>query len=212
MGYNAGLFAPGRTSDRSKSDVGDSSREHLIVGHSLLLGHARAVRLYRAEFKEAAGGQIGATLNGNPSRLRPLPHPPPATDFKTGDWTEPFDPSDPLDIAAAERKLEFSISWFADPINFGDYPQSLKTQYGDRLPVWTPQESALVKGSNDFYGMNHYTANYVKHLATPAPLDDVNGNVEMTFINKAGECIGPETQSVWLRPHLICWCDATWKR
>lgn len=49
--------------------------------------------------------------------------------------------------------------------------------------------------------MNHYTANYIKHRDTPAPLEDVNGNVEMTFINKAGDCIGPETQSVWLRPH-----------
>lgn len=64
LGYNTGLFAPGRTSDRTKSEEGDSSREHLIAGHSLLLGHARAVKLYRAEFKEKAGGQIGATLNG----------------------------------------------------------------------------------------------------------------------------------------------------
>lgn len=67
--------------------------------------------------------------------------------------------------------------------------------------MWTQEEAELVKGSNDFYGMNHYTANYVKHVDTPAPLDDVNGNVDMTFINKAGDCIGPETQSVWLRPH-----------
>lgn len=64
LGYNTGLFAPGRCSDRTKSAEGDSSREHLIAAHSLLLAHARAVRLYRAEFKEKAGGQIGITLNG----------------------------------------------------------------------------------------------------------------------------------------------------
>jgi len=36
-------------------------------------------------------------------------------------------------------------------------------QLGDRLPTFTEEEVALVKGSNDFYGMNHYTANYIRH-------------------------------------------------
>ncbi|TGZ83469.1 glycoside hydrolase family 1 protein [Ascodesmis nigricans] len=181
LGYNVGAFAPGRTSDRSKSKEGDSTTEHLIVGHSILLGHARAVKAYRDDFKSQTGGQIGITLNG--------------------DWTEPWDPSDPLDIAACERKLEFAISWFADPIYFGDYPASMRTQYGSRLPTFTPEESALIKGSNDFYGMNHYTANYIKHRDTPPADDDVAGNLDMSFENKLGESIGPETQSVWLRPH-----------
>ena len=63
------------------------------------------------------------------------------------------------------------------------------------------ERASAVRGSNDFYGMNHYTANYVKHVDTPAPLDDNLGNLELSFVNKAGDCIGPETQSVWLRPH-----------
>lgn len=133
-----------------------------------------------------------------PPRSRSAPTNPPP-----GDWTEPWDPSDPLDIEAAERKLEFAISWFADPVYFGKYPESMRAQLGDRLPEFTPEESALVKGSNDFYGMNHYTANYVKHLDTPAALDDNLGNLECSFYNKAGDCIGPETQSVWLRPHPV---------
>jgi beta-glucosidase len=64
LGYNVGLFAPGRCSDRSKSAEGDSSREPWIVGHSLLLAHANAVKVYREEFKARDGGQIGITLNG----------------------------------------------------------------------------------------------------------------------------------------------------
>lgn len=64
LGYSTGLFAPGRTSDRSKSAVGDSSTEPWIVGHSLLLAHASAVKAYREEFKPADKGQIGITLNG----------------------------------------------------------------------------------------------------------------------------------------------------
>jgi len=64
LGYNTGLFAPGHTSDRSKSPVGDSSRECWIVGHNFLLAHGTAVKIYREEFKPKNGGEIGITLNG----------------------------------------------------------------------------------------------------------------------------------------------------
>ena len=76
----------------------------------------------------------------------------------------------------------------------------MRKQLGDRLPEWTPEEVELVKGSNDFYGMNHYCANYIRHKDTePAPEDHV-GNMDILYQNKKGEWIGPETQSVWLRP------------
>lgn len=77
----------------------------------------------------------------------------------------------------------------------------MRAQLGDRLPRFTPAEAALVKGSNDFYGMNHYCANYIRHKTTPAPADDFAGNLDILMENRAGESIGPETQSVWLRPH-----------
>ena len=35
----------------------------------------------------------------------------------------------------------------------------MKEMLGDRLPEFTPQELAVVKGSSDFYGMNTYTTN-----------------------------------------------------
>jgi beta-glucosidase len=133
--------------------------------------------------------------------------------FCAGDWTEPWDPEDHLDVEACERKLEFAISWFGDPVYFGKYPDSMRKQLGDRLPEFTPEEAELVKGTNDFYGMNHYTANYIKHLNAPAAEDDHLGNLECHFYNKAGDCIGPETQSVWLRPHpegfrkLLIWLN-----
>jgi beta-glucosidase len=65
LGYNTGLFAPGHTSDRTKSAVGDSSRECWITGHNFLIAHGTAVKIYREEFKPKNGGQIGITLNGN---------------------------------------------------------------------------------------------------------------------------------------------------
>lgn len=73
LGYNTGLFAPGHTSDRSKSAVGDSSRECWIVGHNFLVAHGTAVKIYREEFKAEQGGQIGITLNGMFSAFQSLP-------------------------------------------------------------------------------------------------------------------------------------------
>jgi len=182
LGYNTGFFAPGHTSDRTKSEVGDSSKEPWIAGHNMLVAHGRAVKAYREDFKpQSNGGEIGITLNG--------------------DATYPWDPEDPADIEACDRKIEFAISWFADPIYFGDYPESMRKQLGDKLPAFTDEERALVKDSNDFYGMNHYTANYIKHKKTEAAADDFLGNLETLFDSKHGDCIGEETQSFWLRPN-----------
>jgi beta-glucosidase len=84
LGYGRGVFAPGRSSDRGRSPEGNSSTEPWMyvyylyylyaigllisphrVGHSVILSHAYAVKLYREEFKAAQGGQIGITLNGD---------------------------------------------------------------------------------------------------------------------------------------------------
>lgn len=68
LGYSVGQFAPGHTSNRDKSPVGDSSTEPWIVGHHILLAHATAVKIYREEFKAKDGGEIGITLNGKSGR------------------------------------------------------------------------------------------------------------------------------------------------
>ena len=65
LGYGRGVFAPGRSSDRARSEEGDSSTEPWIVAHNLILSHAAAVKVYREEFKPAQQGQIGITLNGD---------------------------------------------------------------------------------------------------------------------------------------------------
>lgn len=64
LGYSLGQFAPGRTSDRTKCPEGDASTEPWIVGHNLLIAHGSAVKVFRDEFKDKIGGQIGITLNG----------------------------------------------------------------------------------------------------------------------------------------------------
>ncbi|PFH60610.1 hypothetical protein XA68_10666 [Ophiocordyceps unilateralis] len=194
LGYGVGNFAPGRSSDRA----GDSTTEPWIAGHTILLAHGRAARAYHGDFAARDGGEIGIVLNG--------------------DAVFPWDIADEADAAACQRKLEFTIGWFADPIFLGDYPASMRAQLGDRLPVFTPDEAALVRGSCDFYGMNHYTANYVRHRACDPDPRDYTGNVDLLFHNKRGDCIGPETQSSWLRPcapafrHLLVWISRRYGR
>ncbi|KAF9879222.1 Beta-glucosidase 1B [Colletotrichum karsti] len=180
-GYNKGIHAPGRSSDRSVSEEGDSSRECWIVGHSLLLAHATAVKIYREEFQEEDGGEIGITLYG--------------------EWGEPWDSDDERDHHARDRFLDFGLPWFADPIYHGHYPQSMRDQLGNRLPSFTPEEVDLVKGSNDFFGLDYYTSAFVKHRDAPPTPEDYSGNVERLQENSKGESIGPETESPWLRSH-----------
>lgn len=60
------------------------------------MSHTRAVLLYNREFKTSQQGQIGISLNG--------------------DYYEPWDERDSKDRAAAQRRMEFHVGWFADPI------------------------------------------------------------------------------------------------
>ena len=183
LGYGIGKHAPGRTSDRNVNPEGDSSTEPWLAGHTLLVAHGAAVKMYRDEFaqKYSGGGQIAITLNG--------------------DYGYPYDEDSPEDIKAVQTKLEFAIGWFADPVYLGDYPQSMKDQLGDRLPKFTEEEIHNIKGSNDFYGQNHYCSHYIRALKGPAALTDIEGNLECLPKNSKGELVGPQTNSPWLWPN-----------
>lgn len=126
LSYGQGIFAPGKASRKTTYKA----------GHHLLLGHARAYRVYDQEFRATQKGQLGITNNC--------------------DWREPLTDS-PKDKAAAQRALEFFLGWFTDPLYFGDYPASMRERVGAALPEFSAEEKALLKGSLDFLGLNHYT-------------------------------------------------------
>jgi len=44
-----------------------------------------------------------------------------------------------------------------EPLVYGDYPISMKTNAGVRIPAFTPRESEQLKDSFDFIGVNYYT-------------------------------------------------------
>ncbi|TFL04985.1 glycoside hydrolase family 1 protein [Pterulicium gracile] len=191
IGYGYGRFAPGRTSERSRSAEGDSSTEPYIVAHNELVAHAHVVKLYRDQYKRQQGGQIGITLNG--------------------DWCMPYDDS-PENIAAAQRSLDFHIGWYADPVYLGtDYPESMRKLLRDRLPRFTDEELALVKGSSDFYGMNTYTTK----LCMDGGNDEFQGNVKTTFTRPDGTQLGNQAHCSWLQdyaPGFRALLNYLWKR
>ena len=50
-----------------------------------------------------------------------------------------------------------------DPLTKGDYPLSMKTLVGNRLPKFTKEQAKAVKGSFDFIGLNYYSARYAQN-------------------------------------------------
>nr|AAL14713.1 beta-glucosidase isozyme 2 precursor [Oryza sativa Japonica Group] len=174
-GYGKGVFAPGRCSSYvSKScGVGDSSREPYLVAHHIHLSHAAAVQLYRTKYQPTQKGQIGMVV---------VTH-----------WFVPYDNSD-ADRGAVQRSLDFIYGWFMDPIVHGDYPGTMRGWLGNRLPEFTPEQSAMVKGSYDFIGVNYYTTYYAKSIPPPNSNElsyDLDNRANTTGFRN-GKPIGPQ--------------------
>eukprot|EP01121_Diplochlamys_sp_Union-15-3_P013607 TRINITY_DN4252_c0_g1_i1.p1 TRINITY_DN4252_c0_g1~~TRINITY_DN4252_c0_g1_i1.p1 ORF type:complete len:506 (-),score=89.67 TRINITY_DN4252_c0_g1_i1:15-1490(-) len=182
LGYGSGIHAPGRCSDRTICPEGDSKTEPYIVSHNVLRAHAHTVNLYRQKYSNQKG-IIGITLNC--------------------DWTVPLTQS-AADQEAAERHLIWQLSWYADPIFFGDYPEIMKQYVGSRLPTFTAQEKQLLKGSHDYFGLNHYTSVFA--AAPQSPIVNSTGwNDDQrsitSYTDKEGKLIGPAADSPWL--HVV---------
>lgn len=157
--------------------------EQLKVGHNMLLAHARAVALYRKKYADL-GGKLSLNLNSA--------------------WAEPA--SDSMnDATAAANAMDEELGWFADPVFTGDYPRSMRSRLGYFLPQFTEEQKAQIKGSVDFFALNHYTSYYVKHVPAPVAASQlgIGGKPqpwEITlFAESSKEPIGKEAQSNWLR-------------
>ncbi|KAF5752685.1 hypothetical protein HS088_TW01G00601 [Tripterygium wilfordii] len=178
-GYADGSFAPGRCSSYiANCSTGNSATEPYIAGHHLLLSHAAAVKLYKQKYQATQKGQIGITI---------LSH-----------WFVPKN-NTLSDIEAASRGLDYFFGWFGHPVVYGDYPKSIRSIAGDRLPKFTEAESKLVKGSFDFLGLNYFTTNYLQYV----PLNPVNTSFtsdrQLAFsFDKNGVPIGTPTSMIWL--------------
>ena len=103
------------------------------------------------------------------------------------DFGEPYDINNPDDLTAVENKVQFMLGWFANPIVNGDYPDVMKAQSGGRMPAFTPDEVTLIKGSYDFFGLNHYTTTYTRLNKDMKNQDWISDRlIEETFVNATG--------------------------
>ena len=123
-----------------------------VAAHNLLLAHGFAVQKFR---DGGYSGEIGIANNC--------------------DWREPLT-SDPLDVEASERALQFFYGWYTDPLYTGEYPELMRSRLGKRLPEFSADEKKMLIGSTDFLGLNHYTSSYVSGYPPRDAGNEVVGN------------------------------------
>ncbi|KAI3506625.1 hypothetical protein L1887_21185 [Cichorium endivia] len=143
-GYDAGFTPPGRCSSPFgyiNCSRGNSTSEPYLAAHHLLLAHASAIRLYWKKYKAVQNGFVGINL------------------FTY--WFEPYT-NTTEDVKATQRANDFYLGWFLNPLVNGDYPEIVKKNAGSRIPRFTKLESEKIKGSFDFFGINHYSSVYIK--------------------------------------------------
>ncbi|RZB62813.1 Beta-glucosidase 12, partial [Glycine soja] len=114
-------------------------------------------------------------------------------------WFEAYS-NNKLDKYAAQRAIDFMFGWFMEPLTSGNYPQSMRSLLGRRLPKFTKQQVKLINGSFDFLGLNYYTSNYVVNapkLSNGKPNYATDSNANLTT-QRNGTPIGPMAASNWL--------------
>ncbi|KAL4712819.1 hypothetical protein ACJJTC_011889 [Scirpophaga incertulas] len=157
-----------------------------LCAKNLLVAHANAYHIYNNEFKAKFGGVIGITVSAH--------------------W---YEPETENDSEIADQTMQFEWGQYLHPIfsESGDFPVSMKEKIAtksaaqsfarSRLPEFTADEVALVKGSSDFLGLNHYTTYLVNNKTSdinsvPSYYDDLGGTRYQSEDWKAAA-------SIWLK-------------
>ncbi|PNF16841.1 Myrosinase 1 [Cryptotermes secundus] len=119
-----------------------------LAVHSILLAHAKTYHMYRREFWAKQQGNMSLALNSR--------------------WFEPKTNSTE-DVQSAQRAIQFYLGLYAHPIfsQEGDYPKLVKDRiaqksldegfFRSRLPKFTKEQISHIRGTFDFFGLNHYT-------------------------------------------------------
>ncbi|XP_021959023.1 lactase-like protein [Folsomia candida] len=134
-GYITGTHAPGHK----------NINQAVNCIRNVIKSHARVYRLYDRVFRPYQGGKVGMSLFSY--------------------WLEPKDPKNPAHQKVAEYWMQIMWGIFAFPIVFGDYNEETKQLLGKfkkfkltSSPIeFTLEESVEIKGSYDFWGLNHYS-------------------------------------------------------
>ncbi|XP_048005336.1 myrosinase 1-like [Leguminivora glycinivorella] len=128
------------------SDVGA-----LLCSKYIMLAHAAAYRVYDEEFKPQYGGQVSFAHH----------------EF----W---FEPKTDKDQELTELARDYAFSRFSYPVysTEGGWPPLLEAYMAEKsriegytrskLPAFTAEEIKLLKGTYDFFAINHYTSRTVR--------------------------------------------------
>ncbi|KAG5051898.1 hypothetical protein JHK87_004096 [Glycine soja] len=138
-GYDQGNSPPRRCSPpfcATNDTMGNSTYEPYLAVHHILLSHSSAARLYWRKYRDKQHGFVGISI------------------YTFGIFPQT---NTEKDRVASQRARDFFVGWIMEPLQYGDYPISMKTNAGERIPAFTNHESKQVKGSFDFIGVIHYT-------------------------------------------------------
>nr|DAD35015.1 TPA_asm: hypothetical protein HUJ06_005655 [Nelumbo nucifera] len=212
QGYDVGIQAPGRCSIflRLFCRAGNSATEPYIIGHHVLLSHATAFDIYRKKYKRKQHGSVGITLNviwfePMTDSNKDFEAAQRAQDFQSG-WTFLeqqlflFGINAPGNVFSTDTHYsvlhQCYITVFGTTVLWG-ISKLNESRVGRRLPTFSRAEAALVKGSLDFVGINHYTTYYAKDNSTDI-IDLLLNDTLADPAWKHGKAIGERASSIWL--------------
>ncbi|KAH7397489.1 glycoside hydrolase [Cadophora sp. MPI-SDFR-AT-0126] len=114
-------------------------------GYNIVMAHAKVVHWYRE------------VLNGTGKFSMKF-------EFSAG-FSLPLDPTNELDIAAANRRMDFEIGFLANPLFLGlPIPDSVTSTLGAHAPNFTVDELAFANGTCDYLAFDIYTTSYETSL------------------------------------------------
>lgn len=111
--------------------------------------------------------------------------------------------------AAAERIMQFSLGWYANPIfsKNGDYPNIIKERVEERslieglettrLPTFTQEEIDYIRGSADFFALSHFTS-YIAHNEKEASYNESSFSNDVR-VKVVEHYLAGSSASDWLR-------------
>lgn len=128
-----------------------------------LQAHARAWHAYNTDFRPTQKGEVSIVLGSH--------------------WVTPHrGQATQANVELCQRSMESVLGWFAGPIfGDGDYPASVRSQHGDLLPTFTPEEKAWVQSTADFFALSFGPNNFRVNRSLIQYGQNVNPNLRSTL-------------------------------
>jgi beta-glucosidase len=119
-----------------------------LVTHNLLRAHGSAVQRFRSS-SAAKNGKIGLVVNLEPKY--------PASQSAQ-------------DLDTVRRTDAYMNRQYLDPVFLGNYPEELKSIFGEAWPDFSDEDLRLIGQPIDFLGINYYTRKVERYDAEVLPL------------------------------------------